>query len=153
MLRLSWRPQKVRQEPKNLAGQTADDSLPGHGHGDDGPVGILLFHDGGRFQQGQDILGRFGHDRNLGNISAQILHLAQPVNDIVFGRGFIKVMIGANHLDAIGVSRAYDAGNGFSADEDFHINEIDQAAGRNGAVDPQIVFRRDRAGTRLHWQS
>ena len=65
------------------------------------------------------------------NIRSQILHFAEPGNQLFTGRSSFEIMIGCNDFYAMSMSRLNDIFYGIIARKNFHIDKIYKAGFSN----------------------
>ena len=130
----------VRQEPN--ASQAIRLMLPSpcHRHGDDWSVGIIGCHLFSSGKKSQDIFFGLWHNRHFRNIGSHILHFAEAVNEIRFGRCFVKIMVRSNNLCAGNVDCINHLPYNVIACKDLYVNNISIAGCSNCFVKFGVFF-------------
>ena len=83
-----------------------------------------------RGQKCQDIFLILRHDRDLGDIRAQLLHLAESADDIILIGGLEEIMVGSYDLHAGGMGARDNVFNDFIACKCFHVDHINKPGRR-----------------------
>ena len=109
---------------EHLPAQAADDACARHRHGDDGAVCVQGGHLLGGGQQGEHVLLALGHHGDLGEVGAQVLHLAQSVHQIGLVGGSREVVAGGHHLHPGCMGDINGGADDFIAHQGFHVHQV-----------------------------
>ena len=111
---------------KDFSAQTADKTCAGHGHGNDGAVRIICCHLFSSGKENQNILLVFGHNGNLGDIRAQILHLAESADNVILFGCLAEIMVGSHDLNACGMCAGNDLFDNVIPCKGLDVDQVDQ---------------------------